>query len=804
VKTLTKKDCGFNPRILVGVLFFLLMALPGKAEDKPTAENVKFFEDRIRPVLAEHCYACHNSGGVNEGGLVLDHRAALRKGGQSGPAIVPGEPEKSLLLKVVRHEIQGREMPQNEPKLGAGVIKDLERWIKLGAADPRNEPPSAEDIAKVSAWSKILGKRKAWWSFQPIRGTMPPDVSDSRFAQNPTDRFIHRALEKNQLTPSPAADRAVLIRRASYDLLGLPPTPEEVRRFVEDPSIVAWERAVDRLLASPHYGEQWGRHWLDVVRFGESNGFERNIVIENLWPFRDYVIRSFNEDKPFDQFVREHLAADVIAAESPDAPIGTAFLVCGPYDNVGNQDAKQAAQIRANTIDEMIRATGETFLGLTIGCARCHDHKFDPIGQRDYYAMYATLAGVYHGDRPVGTRTERKELAQKQAVLNNRKAWLERQIEAIERSSEERTKAQADVLAMLEEQLRRIPAQIAALPSLPAWWVGRFKAPKGPFHVFLGGDPQKPGEAVFPKSLEALDALSAAYQLPPDSAEGKRRLALANWIVHPENPLAARVLVNRVWQYHFGTGLVETPSDFGVMGGKPSHPELLDWLALKLMMPEDQGGFGWRLKPLHRMILLSQTYRQASDDRSDAAAQDADTRLLWRFPPRRLSAEEIRDSMLFVAGELKQDSGGPGFRLYQYLQDNVATYVPLATHPPETYRRAVYHQNARAARVDLLSDFDAPDPAFAAPKRSATVTPLQALCMMNHSFPLDMAEAWALRLERDAGPDTGEQIRLAYRQAYQRLPSEKEFSKCRLVVEQHGLWILCRAIFNSNEFLFLR
>jgi hypothetical protein len=383
-------------------------------------------------------------------------------------------------------------------------------------------------------------------------------------------------------------------------------------------------------------------------------------------------------------------------------------------------------------------------------------------------------------------------------------ANVERQIEAIEQSTEERTKAQAEELVQFQRQRKGLLAEISALPGLPVWWVGRFSQPPGPMHVLQRGDPQKPGEAVVPQSFEALSHLPAAYKLPENVPEGERRLALAKWIVHPQNPLTARVMVNRVWQYHFGTGLVETPSDFGRMGGRPSHPELLDWLAIQFATPEDQGGFGWRLKPLHRLILLSETYRQSSQFRADQARMDADSRKLWRFPPRRLSAEEIRDSMLLIAGKLKPDAGGPGFRLYQYLQDNVATYVPLEQHPPETYRRAVYHQNARAALVDLLSDFDAPDPAFAAPRRSATVTPLQALSMMNHSFPLDMAEAWAGRLEREAGANIDDQIRLAWQQAYQRLPAQEELSNCRQTVKEQGLRVLCRAIFNSNEFLSLR
>ena len=446
------------------------------------------------------------------------------------------------------------------------------------------------------------------------------------------------------------------------------------------------EKLIDRLLASPHYGEQWGRHWLDVVRFGESRGFERNEIIDNAWPFRDYVIRSLNEDKPFDVLVREHLAGDVIGKDQPGVEVGVTFLVGGPYDDVGNQDAAQAAQIRANTIDEMIRATAEAFLGLTVGCARCHDHKFDPVLQRDYYGLYATFAGVYHGSRAVATAEQRQARDEALRPLNENRDRLTKQLAALDAAIDKLSQQQAD----LNRQLAEVNRQINAVPPLPTWWVGEFKPITDKFQVFLGGDPQRRGAEVVPASLSALDAVAPPYRLSDDAAEGQRRLQLAEWITYPDNPLTPRVLANRIWHYHFGTGIVETPSDFGYMGGRPTHPELLDWLARQIQQ------HGWRLKPLHRQILLSETYRQSSAFRADAAAVDADSRYLWRFPPRRLAAEEIRDTMLSVAGKLDPKMGGPGFRLYRYLQDNVSTYIPLDEHGPETYRRAVYHQNARA------------------------------------------------------------------------------------------------------------
>ena len=359
------------------------------------------------------------------------------------------------------------------------------------------------------------------------------------------------------------------------------------------------------------------------------------------------------------------------------------------------------------------------------------------------------------------------------------------------------TEAERDRIKTIDTQLGEVSRQIASIGSLPSWWVGRFQKADGPFHVFVGGNPQRKGDPVLPAGLSVLADSGPSYQLAADAPEQERRVALARWIVAPDNPLTARVLANRLWHYHFGTGLVDTPSDFGFMGGRPTHPELLDWLACEL-----HAG-GWRLKSLHRLIVTSQTYRQSAAYRPDAAKVDGDSRYLSRFPPRRLSGEEIRDTMLAVVGKLDQRMGGPGFRLYRYLQDNVATYVPLDTHGPETYRRSVYHQNARAARVDLLNDFDVPDSAFAAPRRVSTVTPLQALTLMNHRFTMDMARFLAQRIENDAGPNRTDQVHRAFMLAYGRAPASPERDAAITLIEQNGLLVFCRAILNSNELIYI-
>ncbi len=635
---------------------------------------------------------------------------------------------------------------------------------------------------------------RSWWSLQPLHAQEPPaEGIPSGWGANPIDRFIDLKLAAANLKPNPPADRRTIIRRLAYDLTGLPPTPAEIDAFVHDDSPDSYEKLVDQLLASPRYGEQFGRQWLDVVRFGESTGFEVNHVIDNAWPYRDYVIRSFNEDKPFDRFIEEQLAGDSLAPGDPNVEIGLAFLVCGPVDIVGNADPVQAAQIRADGVDEMIRTAGEALLGLTIGCARCHDHKFDPIMQRDYYSLYATLAGVFHGDRIVASDTQQREHADKLAVLESKKKHLQE-----EKAAQEKLPTADQQLAAINQQLAEVDRQIASLPALPNLPVGHFEQPAAEQCIFERGDAQRKGEHVVPASLSTLQDATKGYELAADVQEKDRRLRIARWMVAADNPLTPRVIVNRLWQHHFGTGIIATPNDFGYMGERPSHPELLDWLAQKLI--DD----GWRLKPLQKLIVMSQAYRQASTFRKDGANVDADSRLLWRFPPHRLSAEEIRDTMLYIAGVLNDKMGGPGFRLYQYSRDNVATYTPLDSFGPETYRRAVYHQNARASRVDLLSDFDVPDCAYSAARRTSTTTPSQALVLMNHSFTLAMSKSLAERLTKTAGTEeTTAQVDGAFKLAFGRSPTASEMAAATALIDRYGLRAFCRAILNSSEMIYV-
>ena len=960
-----------QPRSIIR--FVYLLSLWGVAV--PVLGQTVDFETEVGPILEAKCLSCHNPN-ILKGDFSMATRADIIGAGED--ILIPGNAEESMLhwITLAFGPDEPAEMPEKGEPLTEAEAAKLEAWINEGAVWP--ETIVLKEVSKAD---------KSWWAYQPIEESILVSV----------DAFVEETLGKAGLSLNPEADRRVLIRRATYDLIGLPPTPEEVEAFVADTDSNAYDALIDRLLGSPHYGERWGRHWLDVVRFGESVGFEQNWIIKDLWPFRDYVIRSINEDKPFDTLIREHLAGDVIGAGDPDVEIGSAFLVAGPHDTVRNQDAAQAAQIRANTLDEMINASGGAFLGMTISCARCHDHKFDPISQADYYRAYATFSGIRHGSVPWATSESKRERAEKLNPLNRKRSALEKKIEILDtdilkrareklsdyqtfwtrppvdrRGVEEifstvsakyvrliceaqdldprsktgfridefevwsdasvprnvalsanggiasgpariiedfpnaygtqhtndgkvdqrfiatsdhliielaettpinrvlfssarleqvpelftfafvadyrievsldgenwrevahgRDRKPIDVKSLnparnsentnpshldhrlaqlgvtLEERdqkrewtvsLGRLKKEIGRVPQLPTAWIGKRDKTdaEGPFHVFIGGSPQRPGEVVKPGSLSTLSDALEGYELDEDSSESERRLKYAEWITHLDNPLTPRVLANRLWHYHFGSGIVNTPNDFGYMGSLPTHPELLDFLAAKLKEND------WRIKPLHRMIMTSKTYRQSSDWDSASAKVDADSRLLWRFPPRRLSAEEIRDTILQVTGKLDMRMGGPGYRLYHYMRDNVSTYEPLDEHGPETYRRAVYHQNARASVVDLMTEFDQADCTLPTPKRSQTTTPLQALTLMNHPFTLDMAEGLAENAQSKGGDDLGSRIDAIYRLVYQRSPERTERKKSIALAKQHGLRALCRAILNSSELIYL-
>jgi mono/diheme cytochrome c family protein len=691
----------------------------GAGDGHPAEESVS---RRMRPILSR-CIECHASEDP-AGGLDLTTRQAALRGGESGAAIRPGDAARSLVYR----KVAARKMPPKEP-LSADQVALVRAWVEAGA----------EWDTSLSAPSATAGEA-GLWALRPIVQPEPPTVRSAAWVADPIDAFILAGLDRAGLAPAPPADRLTLIRRATFDLLGLPPTPAEIDAFVEDSSPSAYERLIDRLLASPHHGERWARHWLDVARFSESNGFEHDRIRDHAWRYRDYVIGSLNADRPYERFVREQVAGDVLEPTSREAIIATGFLVAGPWDEA-NQLQKSATmrqRAREEELEDMVAAVGQTFLGLTINCARCHDHKFDPVRQRDYYRVKAALEGVLHGNRPLASG-------------------------------------------------KKGDSVYAACPQAPP-----------PTFVLLRGDVEKPGERVAAGGLSAVRSPTPDFGLAVDAPESVRRRKLAGWLADPANPLTARVLVNRVWHYHFGTGLVATPNDLGRNGERPSHPELLDWLAADFL------AHGTSLKALHRRIMLSNTYRQSSRFDARAAAADADDRLLWRYPARRLEAEAIRDAMLRASGLLSTQMAGPSFQPFTLTVFNSNFYNLADFAGPAYDRRTVYRININSAKDPLLETLDCPDPSVKAPRRAATTTPLQALGLMNDPFVLRQARGLADRAREEAGRETAAQVDRIYRLTLGRRPEGTERRRAVDLVREAGLEELAWTLFNSSEFLYVR
>jgi hypothetical protein len=631
---------------------------------------------------------------------------------------------------------------------------------------------------------------KIHWSFQKRgRPAIPrfQDPARRAWVRNAVDAFVLARLDREGLRPAAEADRRTLIRRVCFDLTGLPPTPEQIADFVASTDPLAYEKLVDRLLASPHYGERWGRHWLDVVRFAETEGFEYDRHRPGAWRYRDYVIRSFNDDKPYDQFVREQLAGDEIAPGQGDMEVAVGFYRLGPIRrNAGNP---KVAFSRNEVLTDMTDSIGAVFLGLTVGCARCHDHKFDDFSQTDYYRLQAFLAQTQEHNIVLAdarTKADWESRTQKvQAEVNRLKQELETA------DGEERMRMQA----RLAEMQRRLPPPLPAISS-----IHDVPSERTTIHVLKRGDPDRKGKPVGMHVPSALLRTNTP-ELPPDTKNP--RSLLAAWINDPDNPLAARVLVNRVWQYHLGRGIVATANDFGVNGSPPSHPELLDYLANEFLAN------GLRLKPLHRLILLSSTYRQASRSLDGALGRrrDPDNCLLWHAPRRRLDAEEIRDAMLTLAGKLNLKAGGPSVvvpvdadlvhLLYDPKQWTVTADV--AEHD----RRSVYLLAKRNLRLPFLEVFDQPDAATSCPRRAASTHALQALELLNSSTTHRLAEAFARRLEREAGTDTARQIERAYLLAVGRAPTQREKELAVKFLTKQPLREFALAVFNLNAFLYV-
>ena len=694
--------------------------------DAVNREANAFFETKIRPLLAEHCYECHGDE-EQESGLRVDSLGGLLRGGEGyGAAIVPGDPEGSILISAVKH--QELTMPP-EKKLSARQIEDLSQWVKIGAPWPGAN--DEQQITEAHRGMEITDEDRAWWSYQPVRHPTIPQLDASLETGNPIDAFIRAKLLTNDLSPSGMASKRELIRRATFDLTGLPPTPEEVETFVNDENPNAYPQLIDRLLDSPHYGERWGRHWLDLIRYAQTNGYERDDEKPFAWRYRDYVIRSFNQDKPFNQFVLEQLAGDELPEVTDDSIIATAFYRFCVWDD----EPDDISQAVFDGYDDMLATTSRALLGLSIGCARCHEHKFDPLPHEDYYRMLAFIRNVNYYLKPEGE--------QRNIVVVPLPGGGET-LGVTERSGEPR-----------------------------------------PTHVLLRGRVATPGKEVQPGFPQVLSQGNSSDAAIPSERSGSdkstgRRLALARWIANDDNPLTPRVLANRLWHYHFGRGIVATPSDFGKTGIPPTHPELLDYLAAKLIESN------WRLKPLHKQIMLSATYRQSSRATDpDGLAIDPENNLLWRQNVRRLEAEAIRDAVLATSGQLNLTAGGRGF--YPQLPAQVIGSQSMPgrgwgkSSPAERNRRSVYVYSKRSLQLPLLEIFDVASTEQSIAARSRTTVAPQALGLLNSDFITRQADCFAQRLRREApANDPGSvngvesEIRRAYMLALGRAPSDDE------------------------------
>ena len=768
-------------------------------------EGLDFFEKRIRPILAEHCYECHNADkGKTKGGLNLASREGWMKGGESGASVTPGKPDDSLLITAVRYWDKDLQMPPKKP-LKPGQVDDLIEWVKMGAPDPRTASQPASVATEKSA--DVMEKGRDHWAFRPVKVGATPAAKDTTWVRNEIDNFILTRIEAAGAKPAPDADARTLIRRVTFDLTGLPPTPDEVATFVaeslRDPQ-TAFRDLVDRLLASPRYGERWGRHWLDVTRYADTCGNASDYPVPQAYKYRDYVIRAFNDDMPYDRFIREQLAGDLSPAAVTAGGTETAPVIATGYLASARHFSGGAGEPHL-TIEDAIENIGRTFLGLSLSCARCHDHKFDPIPTTDYYALYGVLSssifphpGSEGKSRPenlaallpkpeleAARRTWEEKLAALDAEAKAReadKATAEKEPDSAERKG--KIEAAAKAAAAAKEQ-RRILKETP--PFELAYSVTEGKPANARLQV--RGDPKRLGEEV-PRHF--LTILGGA----PLGVHNSGRPDLAAAIADPKNPLTARVLVNRLWQHHFGRGLVATPNDFGTRGLPPTHPELLDFLAQKFI------DSGWSIKAMHRIMLLSHTWQLASQNPDPT---DPENKLWSRAERRRLDAESIRDSFLFVSGALDFTPGGahpfPVVHTWNFTQHNqfFATY--------ETKQRTVYQMQQRLRRHPFLGLFDGSDPNSSTATRQNSTTPLQSLFIMNDRFIHERAVDFSTRIAAASGDDQ-RRLEAAFLVLYARPPEPEELKLATAYLTNYPArdkaWqSISRALLSSNEFIYL-
>ncbi len=754
-----------HPSFVISLLT-LTFTLPLPSAEPPAAlpkADLDFFETRVRPVFAEQCYKCHSHTADRiKGGLLLDSRAAVLHGGNSGPAVVPGNPDESVLIQAIRHTDEELQMPPEEHggKLSDRQIADLTEWVRRGAPDPR--------VPAVGASGQSYGGvGRQHWAFQPVKQPALPAVRDAGWAQSPVDRFVHAQLETAGHAPNPATDKRTLIRRVTFDLIGLPPAETDIQRFLADDSPGAFARVVDRLLASPHYGERWARYWMDVSRYSDTKGDaprRDDPRFPHAWTYRDYLIESFNDDKPFPQFITEQLAADLLvneaAAEAKAAkkapPADQRVLAALGFLTLGNQHDGR----RNDIIDDRIDVTTKAFLGLTVSCARCHDHKFDPIPTKDYYSLHGVFANTVEPPSVFNAPTLLTRLPKTDALMDYvaqtrelaaKAGDLRAQLAARRRSRRRDPEKRREIIRAEARLQREIGNLEMTHPGAPARAHVITDVPRPRDHpVLVRGEAQNTGDIVPRRFLEVLS---------PDPIKrrawkkGSGRLELAAAIADPANPMTARVLVNRIWQQHFGAGFVATPDDLGNMAGAPTHPELLDWLAARFIAN------GWSLKQLHRTILLSRSYQQSSRMHPAGLAADPDNKLLWRARLRRLDFEEVYDGLLTIAGSLDPALGGKPV---------------LPSSGGFGKRRALYFFIDRRNPPELLTQFDFPNPDVPSGKRYDTTVPQQSLFLMNSPLVVETSRKLTHRPGFTACARDEERVASLYLAIFQRPPTAQE------------------------------
>ena len=988
------------------IITIVLACTGGTADADPT----ELF-DQVGSILSRRCLTCHSDQDA-KGGLSLSTKEAFLSGGDSGSAIDTDQPLDSLLLEMISGS--SPEMPKDADALKEEEVALIRQWLAAGAKWPTDKRLEAQQVTDLN-----------WWSLKPLQAVAVPEPnpSDAAWIRTPIDAFVIRKLREQDLEPSAEANRRTLIRRLYFDLVGLPPTPERVEAFMNDSRSDAYERLVDELLESPHYGERWARHWLDVVHYGDTHGYDKDKLRPNAWPYRDYVIRSFNSDRPYSRFVQEQLAGDVLWPDTIDGIEATGFISAGPWDFIGHAEVpeeKLDGQVaRYLDRDDMVTSTMNTFASTTVQCARCHNHKFDPVTQKHYYSLQAVFAALDRADREYDrdpqVAEERSRLQDRLSDLESARQQLEQSVreqageelvridnalkeldaqeqkdnraefgyhsqieskqdvvkwvqvdlgesqqitevilvgahddfnnigagfgfpvryrvdasndaefsddvtrlvdftdqdvanpgtapqtfsfdpietrylrvtatklatrssdyifalgELLALNAETKNVAAAAKVTALDsieapvrwqkanlvdgfyrgatdspeglsqrvdlnrqrsdllkksvdpkttqqlddnqQQLAKLQEKIKSLPARDRVYTGTVHTGGGAFrgrghlggkprdiHILVRGEITQPGDAVGPGTIPIIADSDWRFDLASDHSEGERRVALANWLVRHDNPLTWRSIVNRIWLYHFGRGIVDSPNDFGRMGQLPTHPELLDWLAIWFR------DHGQSIKDLHRMLVNSATYRQRSDYRQDFHEIDASNRYLWRMNRRALEAEVIRDSVLSISGKLRPEMYGPGFRDFVLERPEHSPHYEYHKHDPTdvaTHRRSVYRFLVRSQQQPFMQTLDCADPSQSVAKRDTTITAIQALTLMNNKFMVQMADDFATRLET-ADESPSEQIRSAYALAIQRSPSPEEVELLTKLAEEHGMANACRVVFNLNEFLFI-